>query len=175
MNKRKCEVVGLFLCCLAVTVLAYPSLVMSGISITRWSFSRLQTALSKNEIMYFEDQDLSQDPSAGNAVTVHRRLEPSTTNQKVLNTQDSWRVSSSSGSLWPLSLLLCSCPLFLLSLLSVQLFLLFHARGSKWLPHSGQFEINRHLTNILESPFHCLGESLMVLPWLRGPVSLGWG
>lgn len=147
MNERKCEVVGLFLCCLAVTVLAYPSHVMSGISITRWSFSRLQTALSKNEIMYFEDQDLSQDPSAGNAVTVHWRQQPSTTNQKVLNTQDSWRVSSSSGALWPPFLLLCSCPLFLLSLLSVQLFLLFHARGSKWLPHSGHLSLSLRSTD----------------------------
>lgn len=44
-------------------------------SITQWNISRLRTTLSKNEIIVFENQDLSQDPGAGNAVMVHRRQE----------------------------------------------------------------------------------------------------
>lgn len=59
----------------AVTVWAPPP-VMSGIFLTWWNLSWLPTTLSKPGIMHFEDQDLSQDSSVGNAVGVPRRLEP---------------------------------------------------------------------------------------------------
>lgn len=66
--------VGLSLCYLAVTVWLTFLMQCQEYPGTQWSFSWLQTALSKNGIMYFEDQDLSQEPSAGNAVMVHRRV-----------------------------------------------------------------------------------------------------
>lgn len=63
--------------------------------------------------MYFEDQDLSQDPSAGNIALVHRRREPCTRNQKSLTSLKAGMLVLFFGALWSPSLLLCWCPLFL--------------------------------------------------------------
>lgn len=43
LKKMCCKLVDLFLCCLAITVLAYLSHMMSGMSITQWNISWLQT------------------------------------------------------------------------------------------------------------------------------------
>lgn len=151
-----------------------PPGITSGISITQWSLTWLQTTWSKNGIMYFEDQDLSWYPRAGSAVSVHRRLEPWPGNQKGLNIQECWHVSSFSGPFWPPSFLLCLC-----FSAFPPAFLLFLAHDSRWLPHSGC--LSRRLTSSeswlpFEAPCsHSLGESVMVSLRLRRPISLGWG
>lgn len=155
---------GLFLCYLAVS-LAHPSHVMSGVSVTQWSFSWLQTALSKNGIMYFEDQDPSQEPNTGSAVMVHREVggamncEPARPNYP-----GQFGCEFFSLALYGLHLCFSARALDSSPVLhSVQPFLLFHAHGSKWRPPpqwppQPQCEISKRLTNILESPFR--------QPWL---------
>lgn len=155
---------GLFLCYLAIS-LAHPSHVMSGVSLTQWSFSWLQTALSKNGIMYVEDQALSQEPSAGNAVMVHRRVggamnyEPASPNYSGSLGVSSflWRLMASifASLLVPFISPPLSVPssFFCFSMQVAQ----NGALPPQW-PPQPQSEISKHLTNILESPFH--------QPWL---------
>lgn len=96
--------------------------------------------------------------------------------QRGLGTRDGWCASSSFWASRPPLLLLGLALCFFLSPLSLGAFPRKRLSGAspQWPPRP-QFEINGRLTNILESPFHSLGERRMALPWLRGPVSLGWG
>lgn len=163
-----CKVAGLVVCCWAVTVMAHPSHVISGMSFSQGgSLSWLKATLNKNGIKYFTNQDMSQDPSVGNAMRVHRRPESWTRNQKVL--RKAGVLVLFSGAFWPLSLLhygfLPQSTYHLAfpyhyfpstSHLAATSCIWLKMAAPKW-PPQPQSEINRDLTNILESLFSFSG------------------
>lgn len=94
------------------------------------------------------------DPSAGNAVRVHRRLEPGTGTRKSLTPRLTDLFILSSGALLPPLLILLLCSLFL-SLCPQPGFGCFYSvHGSGWLP---QLDINSDWMNISESLLSILG------------------
>lgn len=128
--------------------------------------------------MYFEDQDLSQDPSAGNIALVHRRREPCTRNQKSLTSLRAGMLVLFFGALWSPSLLLCWCPLFLPLPTLCSAFAAFLCIWLKMTTHSDQLSFSLRSTDVGPTfsnlRFPSLRESIMVLPWLGGCFSLGW-
>lgn len=135
-------------------------LVVSGMSFPQGGLlSWLKAALNKKGIKYFTNQDMSQDPSVGNTIRVHRRPESRTWNQKVL--RPAGVLVFFSGALWPLSLLrsgfLPQSTYHLALAASLCIWLKMAAPQPSWRPPQPQSEINRGLTNILESLFSFSG------------------